>query len=276
MRDDHVCPSCGDEKCVYWAREPETFSYATTQDTIVELTAMVDVGRCKSCSFTFTDHTAEVARTEAICKHLQQVVKRAHELLGCMRDEAEEAWLDVRERNDQLKRGDLRHKVGRDRALFDEVRTVVGPSTSERIPENVHIAWGDKAICHFTQRATKYWPKFQTAVDIAKLITAKNAEDPTDAEFVAYPPEDWGGVTCEACRIRLPTLLREMGVIMRDMHRGIMEGYRTHPETIAATKFYEEVVLPNARPERQREYAAAKLAAAEKRESEIAKEKDPK
>jgi hypothetical protein len=97
------------------------------------------------------------------------------------------------------------------------------------------------------------WPASQTTVSITKLITKKDPTDRRNSEFVAYPTPNWSGVTCADCQRRLPTLLRELGTVMEDIHVGIMEGFRTDPETIKAATYYEEHVAPKLSPERRRE-----------------------
>jgi hypothetical protein len=67
-----TCPSCGALDSVTFTREEERFPYGEGAARLpVELTAVVDKGRCSSCTFEFTDWRAEVARDEAVTAHLK-------------------------------------------------------------------------------------------------------------------------------------------------------------------------------------------------------------
>lgn len=63
------CPACSVEGVTY-QREEEKFPYGIAPNTI-ELTVVVDVGRCIACAFQFTDWRAEIARDAAVQAHLQ-------------------------------------------------------------------------------------------------------------------------------------------------------------------------------------------------------------
>jgi len=60
-----VCPACGESSGITFTREEERFPYGIAPHT-VELTAMVDKGRCPACSLEFTDWRAEEARDRAV------------------------------------------------------------------------------------------------------------------------------------------------------------------------------------------------------------------
>lgn len=64
------CPACGAKSAVTYAREEQRFPYGRG-DNAVELSAVVDVGRCAACTFEFTDWRGEIARDEAVQKHLE-------------------------------------------------------------------------------------------------------------------------------------------------------------------------------------------------------------
>ena len=175
--------------------------------------------------------------------------KKLRELLWLMREEAEEGWRNV----DPLRA--VRHHAERDLKLRDEIEALIGPMAWDALESTTHIAWHDQAICHWTIHAPVHWPPTQTSVAITELIVRLPCEDDeTYVEFVARPDANWNGVTCDACRLRLPTLLREMSAVLDDLHEGIMEGVRTHPETIRARELYERDVEPKLSPvQRQRD-----------------------
>jgi len=169
-------------------------------------------------------------------------------LLRRMREEADEAW-----RNIDPHRA-ARHHAVRDDKLRDEIETLIGPTGWNALEPATHIAWGDQAICHWTMHAPAQWPPTQTCVKITELITRLPSEDATYVEFLARPAVDWNGVTCDACRVRLPTLLREMSRNLDDVQEGIMEGYRTHPETIRAQELYARDIEPTLTAEQRQRY----------------------
>lgn len=79
-----TCPECGVEDSVTWRREEEKFPYGApvgygaiygVEPEIVELTAIVDMGRCAVCKFEFTDWRAEIARDAAVQVHLNGAAK---------------------------------------------------------------------------------------------------------------------------------------------------------------------------------------------------------
>lgn len=63
-----TCPACG--AGISFTREEERFSYGRAPHA-VELTAIVDKGRCSTCAFEFTDWRAEEARDAAVKKYLR-------------------------------------------------------------------------------------------------------------------------------------------------------------------------------------------------------------
>lgn len=216
------CPYCG-KAAVTFLRENQSFMYGAGIWG-VELHAHVDVGRCAACGFEFTDIRAEAARADAVCRHLQGVVVAlkmegdlTRDLLRQMRDEGEEAWRWVEDGRGKRRNG----------ALFAKVEDKIGPSSWDQLIPMTHIVWGEDAICRWTAHPVKRWPKSQKHVMITQLIIKKDVvvgEDST--EFVAYPAPDWNGVSCDDCKTRLPTLLRELGIVMREMREGIMTGFR--------------------------------------------------
>jgi putative zinc finger/helix-turn-helix YgiT family protein len=67
-RSKPTCPVCeaGDTLTLL---EEESFTHGVG-DSALELTARIPVHRCAVCGFEFTDDEADVARHEAVCKHL--------------------------------------------------------------------------------------------------------------------------------------------------------------------------------------------------------------
>ena len=68
------CPSCGAFDKVTFTREKESFPYGVAPHT-VQLSAIMDIGRCAACTFMFTDWRAEIAREEAVKAHLAALAK---------------------------------------------------------------------------------------------------------------------------------------------------------------------------------------------------------
>ena len=64
-----TCPACGILAGVAFTREEESFPYGAIPH-IVELSAVMDKGRCSACLFEFTDWRAEIACDEAVQVHL--------------------------------------------------------------------------------------------------------------------------------------------------------------------------------------------------------------
>lgn len=64
-----TCPACDTPSSVTFTREEERFPYGIAPHT-VELTALVDKGRCSACAFEFTDWRAEKALDKAVQIHL--------------------------------------------------------------------------------------------------------------------------------------------------------------------------------------------------------------
>jgi hypothetical protein len=172
--------------------------------------------------------------------------KKLRELLWRMQEEADEAWRNV----------DPKSGAERDLALRAEVEDLLGPSAWDALGPTTHIVWDERAICHWTPHVLVRWPPTQTAVKISDLIVRLRCEeDETFVEFVTRPDVDWGGVTCDTCRIRLPTLLRELSLVLDDLHEGIMEGHRAHPETIRARESYAREVGPELTAEQRQRHA---------------------
>jgi hypothetical protein len=174
--------------------------------------------------------------------------KKLRDLLWRMREEAAEAWRNV---------GPGRpRRARRNQALFREVEDVLGPDAWDSLDPATHVVWDETAICRWTQHGPARWPETQKAVPIASLIVQLPcAEDESFVEFVARPDADWNGVTCDACRVRLPTLLREMSAILDDVQEGVMEGYRSDPGTIRAHASYLRHVEPRLTTEQRQRYA---------------------
>ena len=64
-----TCPVCDALESVTFTREEEAFPYGVAPTT-VNLSAVVDMGRCAACEFEFTDWRAEEARDNAVQAHL--------------------------------------------------------------------------------------------------------------------------------------------------------------------------------------------------------------
>jgi len=175
-----------------------------------------------------------------------------------MREEAAEAW-----RNVDPKKA-IQHGAKRDLALLHEVEALLGPDAWDTLAPATHISWGAQAICHWTRYSPAHWPPTQKAVKIADLIVRLPcAEDETLIEFVAHPDPNWNGVSCDACRVRLPTLLRELSVILDDMHEGIIEGHRALLDTRQAHDLYlQEIESKLTAEQRERNAVQAKAIAA--------------
>lgn len=136
---------------------------------------------------------------------------RLRELLWRLREEADEAWRNVDH-----------HHAKRDLKLLGEIEELLGPTAWDALEPTTHIAWGNQAICHWTRHPPARWPPTQRSVKITELIVQLPSEDETCIEFVSQPDADWSGVTCDACRVRLPTLLRELSSVLDDVQEGIM------------------------------------------------------
>lgn len=65
-----VCPSC--DGLAVGRDEVERFAYGTGEAT-VELSCPVVVYECGDCEIQFTDEEAEVARHDAVCRHLRRM-----------------------------------------------------------------------------------------------------------------------------------------------------------------------------------------------------------
>lgn len=68
------CAVCGSEK-IQTSMETDKFAYGTGPDA-PQLTVQVPVRTCLDCGFQFTDHEAEDARHEAVCRHLGVLTPR--------------------------------------------------------------------------------------------------------------------------------------------------------------------------------------------------------
>jgi hypothetical protein len=175
--------------------------------------------------------------------------EKLRDLLWRMREEADEAWRNVDPRS-------AAHcHAKRDLKLLGAVEELLGPNAWGALEPTKHIAWGDQAICHWTFHPPTRWPATQTYAKITELITRLPCEDETYVEFVARPNSDWNGVTCDACRVRLPSLLRELSIALDDVHEGILEGFRAHPETKRAQELYARDVEPKLTAEQRKRYA---------------------
>lgn len=62
------CPSCGSHELTT-SNEIEEFQYGTGADTAI-LSSEITVHHCPSCGTSFTSEDANVARHEAVCRHL--------------------------------------------------------------------------------------------------------------------------------------------------------------------------------------------------------------
>lgn len=63
------CPVCESDN-VNFEMETQEFLYDVDKDA-VQLAAEVHVGKCSDCGFEFTGESAEIARHEAVCRHLK-------------------------------------------------------------------------------------------------------------------------------------------------------------------------------------------------------------
>ena len=68
------CASCG-ASSVGTEMVVEEFAYGTGEDS-VQLRATVPMRTCRECGFQFTDHHAEDARHDAVCRHLGVMTPR--------------------------------------------------------------------------------------------------------------------------------------------------------------------------------------------------------
>ena len=68
------CASCG-APSVVTEMVVEEFPYGTGEDR-VQLKATVPMRTCRDCNFRFTDHHAETARHETVCRHLRVMTPR--------------------------------------------------------------------------------------------------------------------------------------------------------------------------------------------------------
>lgn len=177
--------------------------------------------------------------------------EKLRNLLRRLREEAAEAWRNVDPRRA------ARHHFKRDGNLHEEIDDLIGPTAWDALPSTVHIEWGDQAICRWTFHPPAQWPPSQTCVKIAALVAELPCkDDETYVEFVARPDASWNGVTCDACRIQLPTLLHELSSALDDVQEGIMEGFRTNPETIRARELYARDIEPKLTIEQRQRYEA--------------------
>lgn len=63
------CPNCASSNVAY-AMETQEFQYGV-EENAVQLNAQVNVGTCGDCEFEFTGESGEIARHEAVCRHLR-------------------------------------------------------------------------------------------------------------------------------------------------------------------------------------------------------------
>ncbi|HVC95989.1 MAG TPA: type II TA system antitoxin MqsA family protein [Pirellulales bacterium] len=73
-RSETVCGQCGSSALTVRS-ERENFTYGTGSKA-KELSAVVPVYTCEKCGYQFTDHEAETALHEAVCKHLGVMTPR--------------------------------------------------------------------------------------------------------------------------------------------------------------------------------------------------------
>lgn len=69
LKPEESCPQC-DSRKLRQRLEKETFKYGSGPEA-VSLSADVIVLECLECELEFTDHRAEDARHEAVCRHLR-------------------------------------------------------------------------------------------------------------------------------------------------------------------------------------------------------------
>lgn len=62
------CPMCGSVQ-VSFSNEKETFEYGVGEDA-VKLEAIVKVGHCRECNFTYTGDDADEVREKAVAEYL--------------------------------------------------------------------------------------------------------------------------------------------------------------------------------------------------------------
>ncbi len=62
------CPEC-ESTSIETRIQSENFLYGVEPES-VQLTATVPVNKCRNCGFEWLDHLAEVAKHEAVCRHL--------------------------------------------------------------------------------------------------------------------------------------------------------------------------------------------------------------
>jgi putative zinc finger/helix-turn-helix YgiT family protein len=68
------CPEC-ESTSIETRIQAETFLYGVEPESI-QISATVPVQRCQSCGFEWFDHLAEVAKHEAVCRHLGLLTPR--------------------------------------------------------------------------------------------------------------------------------------------------------------------------------------------------------
>jgi hypothetical protein len=108
-----------------------------------------------------------------------------------------------------------------DKEVWNKLEVLVEP-----LSPATHIEWGNKPICHFTSVPVKDWPSELQVVNINN-VTAKRFHQESwgkRTETIAYPPEDWAGVTCTDCKAELPVLLRKVEEVFGEMREGIVKG----------------------------------------------------
>lgn len=83
MSADVNCPSCDQHIGVEFRAEDIPFLYGVKGPKQVQLVAHnVSVGNCRMCGFTWTGVEAELAKSDATVKHLQEKVVELEARLG--------------------------------------------------------------------------------------------------------------------------------------------------------------------------------------------------
>ena len=87
------CASCG-ASSVGTEMVLEEFAYGTGEDS-VQLSATVPLRTCRDCGFQFTDHHAEDARHDAVCRHLGVMTPREVEAVRARLGMTRAAFADL-------------------------------------------------------------------------------------------------------------------------------------------------------------------------------------
>lgn len=200
-----VCPSCASDK-ITREKHDEHFEYGTGGDTATLTAHAVTFGVCDVCKFSWTDHDAELKRTDAICRHLQKTLATTRDVLGALRDEFELMSRGVPGERDI-------------QALSDAASLLIGPSKLSALPPARHITWADNALCRFVPYSQKHWPPSQTAVPVHELLPRPGPKGSFTETFASLltPTTDLSGVTCAACKTALPEFLKSFDRMVNDL-----------------------------------------------------------